>query len=116
MTTCAPEITTRYLIPRVNVVEDADRVLIEAELPGVGKSDLVPEMKEGELTLLGKRSNGHREGQFIMRERAAADYRRVFALSNAIDPARVEAEMKDGVLTVTLHKTDRVKPRKIVVN
>jgi len=40
----------------------------------------------------------------------------VFALSNAIDPSRVEAEMKDGVLTVTLHKSELVKPRKIVVN
>ncbi|MDZ4860432.1 MAG: Hsp20/alpha crystallin family protein [Candidatus Hydrogenedentes bacterium] len=114
--TSTPETASRYIVPRVNVVEDVDRVLIEAELPGVDKGNLALEVKEGELTLVGKRGNGHREGHFIMRERAPADYRRVFALSNAIDPSRVEAEMKDGVLTVTLHKSELVKPRKIVVN
>ncbi len=115
-TACATEAPTRYLIPRVNVIENVDQVLIEAELPGVDKSNLTLEVKEGELTLVGKRSNGSREGSYVMRERAAADYRRVFALSNAIDPTRVEAEMKEGILTITLHKTERVKPRKIVVN
>ncbi|NUM53248.1 MAG: Hsp20/alpha crystallin family protein [Candidatus Hydrogenedentes bacterium] len=116
MTACAPQVATRYLIPRVNVVDEAERVVIEAELPGVAKADLSLEVKDGELTLVGKRANATREGHYIMRERAFADYRRVFALSNAIDPTRIEAEMKDGLLTVTLHKTDRVKPRKINVN
>jgi HSP20 family protein len=98
------------------VLTDADRVVIEAELPGVTKSDLTLEVKEGELTLLGKRSKPPIEGQYTMRERAVADYRRVFALGNAIDPTRIDAEMKDGLLTVTLHKAERAKPRKISVN
>ena len=51
-----------------------------------------------------------------MRERAYADFRRVFSLTNAIDPARIDAQMKDGLLTVTLQKAEHVKPRKINVN
>lgn len=116
MTTCAPQVATRYMIPRVNIIDQSENVVIEAELPGVAKTDLSLEVKEGELTLVGKRSNGPREGHYIMRERAAADFRRVFALSNAIDTSRVDAEMKDGLLTVTLYKTDRVKPRRISIN
>ena len=116
MTTCAPEVATRYLVPRVNVVDERDHVVIEAELPGVAKTDLSLEVKDGALTLTGKRGNAAREGHYILRERAAADFHRVFALSNAIDPTRIEAEMKDGLLTVTLHKSDRVKPRKVNIN
>ena len=116
MTACAPEVAARYLVPRVNVVEESERVVIAAELPGVAKSDLALEVKDGELTLTGKRRTAPREGHYIMRERAFADFRRVFALTNAIDPTRIDAEMKDGLLTVTLPKTDRVKPRKINVN
>ena len=116
MTTCAPEIATRYMVPRVNVVDETEHVVIEAELPGVSKQDLALEVKDNELTLTGKRATVPREGCYIMRERAAADYRRVFTLSNAIDPTRIEAEMKDGLLTVKLHKTERVKPRKISIN
>ena len=116
MTTCAPETATRYLIPRVNIVEETDRVVVEAELPGVSKDNITLEAKDGVLTLTGKRNLVVREGHYLMRERAAADYRRVFALSNAIDHTRTEAEIKDGLLTVILHKSERVKPRKIVVN
>ena len=116
MTTCAPELATRYLIPRVNVVDEGEHVVIEAELPGVSKSELSLEVKDGELTLSGKRATAKREGQYVMRERAYADFRRVFSLTNAIDPARIDAQMKDGLLTVTLQKAEHVKPRKINVN
>lgn len=116
MTTCAPELATRYLVPRVNVVDEGEHVVIEAELPGVSKSDLSLEVKDGELTLIGKRTTAKREGQYVMRERAYADFRRVFSLTNAIDPSRIDAQMKDGLLTVTLQKAEHVKPRKINVN
>ena len=116
MTACAPEVATRYLVPRVNVFDETERVVIEAELPGVAKTDVSIEVKDGELTMVGKQSKDPREGHYIRRERAAADFRRVFALGNAIDPARIEAEMKDGLLTLTLQKADHVKPRTVNIN
>ena len=116
MTTCASELATRYLIPRVNVVDQGEHVVVEAELPGVSKSGLSLEVKDGELTLIGKRTNVKHEGQYLMRERAFADFRRVFTLSKAIDPSRIDAQMKDGLLTVTLQKAEHIKPRKINVN
>lgn len=115
MTTATPT-RNRYMIPRVNIIENDECVYIEAELPGVSKENLTIEVKEGELTLTGRRNGNSPQGTCVMRERPMADFRRVFALSNVIDTSRVEAELHDGLLMITLHKTDRVKPRKIVVN
>jgi len=116
MSTCASEKTSCYMMPRVNVVEKADEVIIEAELPGVPKDGTQLEIKENELTLTGHRKSAGDEGRVHVRERAQADYRRVFALSQAIDATRVEAVMQDGVLTVRLPKREEVKPRRINVN
>jgi HSP20 family protein len=115
MTTATAEKTKRYIMPRVNVIEEPDKVRIEAELAGVSKDNIDVEIKEGELTLIGHRDHPEGDGRFLLRERAPADYRRVFALSNAVDTEHVNAVMKDGVLTVTLPKTEAFKPRTIEI-
>ncbi len=116
MTTCAPERPITYVMPRVNIIEQPESVIIEAELPGVPKDGIHLEVKDNELTLVGKRAAANGEGRMHVQERAPVDYRRVFALSRAIDPTHVDAEMKDGLLKVTLHKREEVKPRKININ
>ncbi len=116
MSTCAPEKATCYMMPRVNILEKADEVVIEAELPGVPKDGAQLEIKENELTLTGHRKSSTDDARVHLRERTQADYRRVFALSRAIDASRAEAQMQDGILTVRLPKRDEVKPRTISVN
>jgi HSP20 family protein len=116
MTTAAPEMATRLVAPRVNIIEREDAVLLEAELPGVPKDGINLEFKDGELILTGKRQPSNGEGRYHIQERARVDYRRVFGLSRAIDTQKIDAAMKDGVLTVTLHKIEAVKPRRINVN
>jgi HSP20 family protein len=115
MTTATAEKTKRYIMPRVNVIEEPDKVRIEAELAGVSKDKVDLEVKEGELTLIGHREHPEGDGRFLLRERAPADYRRVFTLSNAVDTENVNAVMKDGILTVTLPKTEAFKPRTIEI-
>ena len=72
-------------------------------------------MEGNELTITGRRGPGTVSGDAIFRERQSADYRRVFELDPAIDTSKVSAKMEQGILTLTLPKSERVKPRKISV-
>jgi len=104
-----------YMSPRVNIIDQAETVLLEVELPGVTKNSVDLDVKDDELTLIGRRNTTDSPGTLHLCERSKRDFRRVFALSRAIDPTNIEAEMKDGVLMVTLHKTDAVKPKRIKI-
>ena len=73
-------------------------------------------MLEGNtLTLVGRRPEQQVAGELLYRESRPVDFRRVFELDPAIDSARIAAEMRQGVLRLTLPKAERVKPRKIEV-
>ena len=65
---------------------------------------------------MGHRKNEVAPGSLLFRERALADYRRVFELDPAIDTTKITAKMEQGVLNLTLPKSEQVKPRKIKVD
>jgi HSP20 family protein len=102
--------------PAVNLWEDGDSVLLEAEVPGLKSENLTISVVGSELTLQGSRDDAAQEGtSFHRRERAAGPFTRVVRLPYAIDSANVQAELYDGVLKVTLPKHASAKPRKIKV-
>ena len=105
-----------YAAPVVNIYETKDGYVLEAEMPGVNKDGLQITLEGTEITLTGRRNAEAVTGEALYRERQAADYRRVFGLDPAIDTAKISAKMEQGVLTLTLPKSERVKPRKIVVS
>ncbi len=117
MNACMNAAGERYIAPRVNVVEREDAVVIEAEMPGIASGQAEVEVRDGTLYLKTQRPEaGGSEGAYRLRERWGASYYRAFELSDGIDPAKIEARMKDGVLTVTLAKSDKIKPRTVSVN
>jgi HSP20 family protein len=85
-------------------------------MPGVNKSGLEITLEGNELTLIGRRTTESVNGQVLFRESRDVDYRRVFELDPAIDTSKVAAKMDQGVLTLTLPKSEQVKPRKITVD
>src|SRR5512137_2182491 len=105
-----------FVSPEVNIFETSDGYVLEAEMPGVSKEGLEVTLEGNEMTILGHRKTEQVPGQSLYRERTLADYRRVFELDPAIDTAKIAAKMEQGVLTLTLPKSERVKPRKIVVD
>jgi HSP20 family protein len=100
----------------VNIFETKDGYVLEAEMPGVNKAGLEITLEGTEITITGRRQVEPITGETLFRESHQADYRRVFELDPAIDTTKVAARMDQGVLTLTLPKSERVKPRKITVD
>ena len=105
-----------YVTPEVNIFETKDGYVLEAEMPGVSRDGLELTLEDNEITILGHRAAETVVGQPLFRERHAADYRRVFELDPAIDPSKISARMEQGILTLALPKSEKVKPRKIRVD
>ncbi len=111
---CAPSV--EYIAPDVNIFETASGYVLEADLPGVGKDGLEITLEGNEITLIGHRADEAVGGEPLFGERVKADFRRVFELDPAIATDKISAKMDRGVLTLTLPKSDRVRPRRIAVS
>ena len=105
-----------YVAPNVNIFETKEGYVLQAEMPGVSKDGLEVTLEGNEITITGRRNPETISGETLFRERNSADYRRVFELDPAIDTAKISAKIEQGILTVTLPRSEEVKPRKITVN
>jgi HSP20 family protein len=104
-----------YFAPRVDIIETENELLLYADMPGVRPEDIDLRYENGELTLHGKaqRPGGH--GNLILAEYEVGDYYRVFRVHETIDPSKIDAEYKNGVLVVHLPKQEAVKPKQVTV-
>ena len=105
-----------YTAPEVNIFETKDGYVLEAEMPGVNKDGLEITLEGSEITIVGRRTRDMVNGESLLRERQFADFRRVFELDPAIDTSKITATMNQGVVTLTLPKSESVKPRRIAVH
>jgi HSP20 family protein len=103
--------------PPTDVFEDKDAVKIVAEIPGVKPEDVKLSIENNLLTIRGeKRQMAEETTERVHRyERTYGSFERTFALPNSVDPDRVEASYDAGLLTVTLPKVERARPREIRV-
>jgi HSP20 family protein len=111
-----PALASSY--PPVNIWGDSDRVYAEAELPGMQLEDLeIYVTDENQLTIQGERRNlALDNGVWYGQERGFGQFSRTIMLPVKVDADRVEARLEDGVLLVTLPKSEAAKPRRISVN
>lgn len=100
--------------PSVDIYENADEVLLVADLPGVGKDDILINLEKGLLTIEGRRVKAP-EGSLLAAEFRAHDFRRGFTVPQGINPEGISAEVANGVLRVHLPKQAALKPRQIQV-
>jgi HSP20 family protein len=103
--------------PAINLWADQDRVLVTADLPGIAPNEIELSLDHGTLTLRGARTpDPIREGEELLRqERLFGRFERHIAMPFAVDATKIAAELKNGVLRVTLPRADADKPRKIAV-
>jgi HSP20 family protein len=111
----APRVAQTAVAPPVNIIETKDGYTLEAEIPGVGKDGVDITVEENQLTILGRRTRTDAKAQVLYRESADTDYRRVFELDSAVDATKITANIEQGVLTIQLPFSERVKPRKISI-
>ena len=104
--------------PAVDIEEKGDHFLVSADLPGVSEKDIEVKVHDGVLLLAGKReaSKEQKTETGYYRERSYGSFCRSFTLGDGVDPAKIEAAYKNGVLTVKLPKKPETQPRQIPVS
>ena len=102
--------------PKVNVYEYDDRIGIIAEIPGLDKGNVSVEVEENVLTISGDKHGVEDEGaECITRELKHSSFKRSFNLGDHLDGDNVSATFKDGMLSISVPKTEPELPKKNVV-
>ena len=107
----------RFFLPMVDIQELKDSLKLYADMPGVKQSDVEVTLNAGTLTIVGTVSTeAYQNLAPLYTEYNVGNYFRQFELNEDIDNQRIQASMRDGVLELTLPKSERAKPRRIEVN
>jgi len=104
--------------PTVDVSETKDEIVLTAEVPGMKKEDIKLSVQDNVLTLSGekKQEKEEKDTNFYRLERNFGSFCRSFTLSTSVQTDKVKASFKDGILKVTLPKSEEVKPKEIPIN
>jgi HSP20 family protein len=106
------------VFPLTNVTEDNENYYVRSELPGIKSDDLDIQVTEEGISISGERKipEEGNNARYHRREREAGKFSRLISLSKKVDVNKVEASMENGVLKVTIPKSEASKPRQITVN
>ena len=101
--------------PSVDITETNEAFVIKAELPGVNKDDVKVAVEDGVVRIQGERKQEKEEKdkKFHRVERSYGSFMRTFGLPANVDEAKIQAQYKDGVLTVQLPKSPTAKPKAV---
>ena len=109
-------IPARVFVPSADIYETQDALTVILEMPGVEKSNVDVRVEDGVLSVVGKLDLSKYQGlQPLYIEYNVGHYSRSFQLSSKVDQSKIAAELKDGVLSLTLPKVEQAKPRTIEV-
>ena len=104
-------------VPPVDLLETAEQYVLTAEVPGLRREDLDIRMHDGRLTVSGVRRDEDTPcEQYHRVERGHGSFSRSFHLPQPVDEARIAADLRDGVLTITCPKADGGGPRRVPVS
>lgn len=107
---------TRFVVPRVDVLEDESGITLLADLPGVPRESLELKVEGDTLLVEGVVATPmSQQLQSVYAEVRVPRYRRTFTLSRELDAGRIEANLKDGVLNLRIPKQEHARPRRIEV-
>lgn len=103
--------------PQVDIIEKDNGLLLLADMPGVKAADIDIQYEDGQLTIYGKVEPRQDDSKtsYLLHEYGVGDFYRSFRIGDGIDVDSIRAELKNGVMTLHLPKTEAFRPRKIAV-
>lgn len=103
--------------PRTDLVEKDDAFHLRLDVPGMSTDDITINLQNGTLTVSGERTSEKTEegDEYVRVERAFGNFHRTFRLPDAVDADNIEATYEDGVLTITVPKTEESTRRQIEI-
>ena len=111
-----PTMPMRAFLPTTDIFENDDALTVVLEMPGVDRDHINVSVENGVLTVEGRINfDNYKRMQPLYSEYNVGPFRRSFQISSRVDQARINAEMRDGVITLVLPKAEQTKPRRIEV-
>jgi len=110
-----PQPGRRYDHPYVNVYESGDSIQVRALVPGVKPEDVDIQLVDNNLVIEGEKKSDYSERPYIRKERSFGRFKNSIRMPFRVDPGRINATIKNGILTVALVKSEDAKPRKITI-
>jgi HSP20 family protein len=109
-------VPARFYVPQTDIFESEDALTVVMEMPGVSKDNVSVDLEKDQLSVEGRIDfSNYQDMEPVYTEYNVGHYKRSFALSNKIDRDKINADLKDGVLSLVLPKAEEAKPRKIEV-
>lgn len=102
--------------PLADIFATADIYSVKLEVPGVTKENLNVIIEDDELKITAESSIEENENDLKYADYSVKNFSRNFRVGNDIDRNRIDAKLENGILTLTLHKSEEVKPKKIAIN
>ena len=112
-----PSATTTWS-PAVDIYETESAIVVKAELPGMERKDITLNLENNVLTLRGERrfEKETKEENYHRIERSYGGFSRAFSIPATVNEEKIQADYKDGVLKILLHKKDQAKPKQIQIS
>jgi len=103
--------------PKVDVIDYSDKIIIEAEIPGLSKEEVSVDLEENVLTVSGSKNKkqDNSDIKYIRKELKRSSFKRSFKLGENINQKKVNADFNNGILLITLPKREPEKPKKIKI-
>jgi len=107
----------RNMSPALDVVENENEFVVNCELPGMTEKDIDVSLASNVLTLKGNKSDERevKNGKYYRKESQSGSFQRTLPLPSQVDADNIKAEMHDGILTISIPKTEEAKPKQISV-
>lgn len=109
--------TTRSLRPAMDVEEDENSIVIRAELPGIAKEEVNVTLEDGVLSITGEKRTDRetKEKSYHLVERTFGAFQRSISLPTGVDGDKADAQFENGVLTITVPKSEAAKPKRLQI-